>query len=79
MSFGCIPVISQQCHMDMLEDTIFNQFISTKNDSKEYIDMFIVLLQKKSLDELYQQSQEVIKQYDRKTQAQKYLDIINTL
>lgn len=79
MSFGCIPVISQQCHMDMLEETIFNEFISPKNDSKEYFDMFMLLIQKKSLDELYQQAQEVIKKYDRKTQAKKYLDIINTL
>lgn len=79
MSFGCIPVISQECHMDMLEKTIFNEFISSKNISKEYIHMFTTLLHKKSLDEFYHQSQEVIKEYDRETQAWHYLDIINTL
>ncbi|MBU0626086.1 hypothetical protein KKH82_01310 [Patescibacteria group bacterium] len=78
MSFGCIPVISQECHMDMLEDSIFNEFISHKNNSEDYVAMLTTLLRKKSLDEFYHQSQEVIKKYDRKTQAQYYLDIINT-
>lgn len=79
MSFGCIPIISKECHMDMLENTIFNEFISSNNKSEEYIQMFNTLLHKNSLDELCKQSPEVIKKYDRKNQSQQYLDIINTL
>jgi disulfide oxidoreductase YuzD len=79
MSFGCIPVISQKCHMDMLEDTIFNKFINQNNDSKTYIAMFNSLVHEESLTMLHNQAQEVIKKYDRNTQAQKYLDIINML
>lgn len=79
MSFACIPVISQNCHMDMLEDTVFSKYINSDNNNSEmYTEIFKSLLNKDSLDNLYKEAQETIKKYDRETQTQKYLDIINT-
>lgn len=81
MHHWCIPIISQNCHMDMLENTVFSQYINQNNDTEIYYTMFKLLLKlnKSSLFNLQVQAQECIKQYTRKNQTQQYVDIINWL
>ena len=79
MSFWCIPVISQNCHMDMLENTIFKDFMSKRNNDKEYLEIITSLIKKKNIRDLYKIAQKSIIDYSRDNQGKQYLKLINRM
>jgi len=78
MNFWCIPVISRNCHMDMIEETTLQKFI-IDNDYKKYIKIFEELLEYKEINELKNISKSCIKTFSWENQSQKYLEYINTI
>lgn len=79
MSFWCIPVCSKACHMDMLEPTEFNKFISDKNSVDDYVSIFKSLLNDGNIDGLRKQSNDIVSKLTRDNQIKQYINLIDNL
>ena len=79
MSFWCIPVCSKACHMDMLEPTEFNKFISDKNSVDDYVKIFKSLLWENNIDVLRKQSKCIVSRLTWNNQIKQYIDLIDKL
>lgn len=76
MWFGCIPVISKECHMDMLESTIFEKNISKSNTVSDYISIIDNIIWQKNIDNMRKKSKEIIGRHTRNNQANQYFEVI---
>lgn len=79
MSFWCIPVCSKACHMDMLDSTEFNKFISDKNSVDDYVSIFKILLHNGNIDSLRKSSKDIVSKLIRDNQIKQYIDLIDNL
>lgn len=80
MSNGCIPLISWECHMDMIEDTELNEFISYENDYVFYIKKIKSLLDNPDIIKKYKElAMQIIKPYSWDNQTNIYLEVINKI
>ena len=79
MSFWCIPVCSKACHMDMLEPTEFNKFISNENSIDDYISIFKSLLKSGNIGNLRSQSKDIVSKLTRDNQIKQYINLIDNL
>lgn len=78
MSFGCIPVCSVHCHMDMLEATEFEKFISKNNSVEDYIKIFKKIWTS-NINELRILAKNIVSQYTWDKQVKYYIDLIDKL
>ncbi len=79
MSFGCIPVCSKTCHMDMLEMTEFKKFISEKNSVDDYVEIFRKLLVSDHINDLRKQSKKTVSEYTWDNQIKEYINLFDRL
>ena len=79
MSFGCMPVYSKNCHMDMLETTIFKDFVSENNLVDDYVSIFRKIIEMKNIDEYRKFAKEFVSKYTWDNQVKYYIDLINKL
>lgn len=79
MWFGCIPVISKECHMDMLYSTPFEKYISEKNSTEEYIKIINDILNQKNLLSIRKLSKETISKFTWDSQSKEYLSFIDNI
>lgn len=77
MWFGCIPVISKECHMDMLYSTLFEKYISEENSAKDYINQIDDIMNQKDLLSIRKLSKETISNFTWDIQSQQYLNLID--
>ena len=77
MSQWCIPLISWECHMDMLEKGLFKGFISHKNDRKFYLKKINYFINNTDKIDTYKKlAIKTISPYSRKNQTDKYYKFI---
>lgn len=76
MWLWCIPVISRECHMDMLESTIFEKNISKSNTVSDYICIIDNIVGQNNIDNMRKKSKEIISRYTRDNQANQYFEVI---
>ena len=74
----CIPIVSWACHLDMLEWTEFERFISYNNKVEDYLNMFYGLLRLDTTElfNLRIESKNLIELYNRDNQWEKYLKLV---
>jgi len=79
MWLWCIPIISKECHMDMLEWTIFEKNISINNKVSDYIRIISKILQSENINIIRKKSQTIINKYDWEKQAREYKNFIESI
>ena len=80
MNFGCIPLVSKKCNLDMLEWTSLEQFISPTNDASFYTKKIEYLLtHPDKIQAMKEQARQLVSTYTRKNQAKLYLEAIDKL
>lgn len=80
MGFWCIPLVSENCNLDMIEGTELEQFVWKNNDYKYYEEKIKYLAENNDVLKKYMKiSQDIIQKYTWENQTKKYLDIIDEL
>jgi hypothetical protein len=77
MWFWCIPVISKECHMDILYWTPFEKYINNDNSVQRYITEINDILDNKSEQNLHETAKKIISDFTWDIQSQKYLSLID--
>jgi glycosyltransferase involved in cell wall biosynthesis len=79
MSFGCIPVYSKACHMDMLETTKFNDFVSERNVVDDYVHILKNILELKDIYEYRMFAKKFVEKYTWDNHVQEYVNLFDKL
>jgi glycosyltransferase involved in cell wall biosynthesis len=81
MSFGCIPMLSHNCHCDFLQNTALDTFISKDNDADFYINQIKTLkqLDQKDLNTLRQESMKIVQSLSWDIISDAYLKVVTQM
>lgn len=80
MGYGCIPLASKNTHVDVVEWTSLEQFISPTNDASFYTKKIEYLLtHPDKIQAMKEQARQLVSTYTRKNQAKLYLKEIDKL